>query len=88
MTKDEALMAAKRDAIEKGIVWISENHEMLGIESLAVPALGCGLGRLQWKDIGPILCRNLAMLRVPTEIYLPDRGVPEYQLRPGFLLNS
>lgn len=87
-TKHHYKEQASIDAIEKGILWLSDNCEMLGIQSLAVPALGCGLGRLKWEDVGPILCRRLSTLKVPVEIYLPDRGVPEYQLRPEFLLDS
>ena len=41
------------------------------ITSLAVPALGCGLGGLAWEDVLPVLKRGLAELGVPAEIYAP-----------------
>jgi hypothetical protein len=32
--------------IEKGLQWIRDNYRREGIQSLAIPALGCGLGGL------------------------------------------
>ena len=59
------------NAIEKGLQWLVKRYKNLGIESLALPALGCGLGNLQWKDVGPLLCRYLSKMDIPVWIYLP-----------------
>lgn len=56
--------------IEQGLIWLRENYKELGIKSLAMPALGCGLGNLKWEDVGPIMCRNLN-LDIPVSIHLP-----------------
>lgn len=56
--------------IEEGLVWIREHYKALGIQSLAMPALGCGLGNLKWEDVGPILCKNLN-IDIPVSIHLP-----------------
>ncbi|MBX7235541.1 MAG: DarT ssDNA thymidine ADP-ribosyltransferase family protein [Caldilineales bacterium] len=58
------------DGIRQGLVWVKENYQPLGIKSLAMPALGCGLGNLQWEDVGPIMCQMLD-LDVPVSIHLP-----------------
>ena len=75
--------------IIEGLEWISKNALKEGIKSLAMPALGCGLGNLEWKDVGPVMCRYLAKLDMPVAIYLPrERDIsPEY-FRPDYLLRA
>jgi hypothetical protein len=73
--------------IEEGLIWIAKNYKVEGIQSLAMPALGCGLGNLAWKEVGPMMCRHLAPLGIPVAIYLPREGqLPEELLSPEFLL--
>ena len=73
--------------IEQGLQWIQDNYEDQGIQSLAVPALGCGLGQLEWRDIGPLLCRYLSALDIQVAIYLPrEKKIPEELLSKDFLL--
>ena len=73
--------------IEKGLQWLHANYEKEGIKSLAIPALGCGLGRLDWRDVGPLMCKYLTALDVPVWIYLPaEREVPDELLSKDFLL--
>src|SRR5260370_40961960 len=59
------------EGIEKGVRWIRENYKKEGIKSLALPALGCGLGNLDWKDVWPIICRELVGVDIPVAVYLP-----------------
>lgn len=73
--------------IIQGLEWIQENANSLGIQSLAIPALGCGLGNLNWKDVGPIMCQHLHKLNMRIIIYLPREGtIPEEYLKPDYLL--
>jgi len=58
--------------IEKGLQWIRDNYQREGIQSLAIPALGCGLGGLDWREVGPLMCRHLADLDIQVAIYLPQ----------------
>lgn len=75
--------------IEKGLQWLVANYEKLGITSLAIPALGCGLGRLNWKDVGPILCRYLSTMNIPVWVYLPaEKNIPDELLSKEFLLSE
>jgi len=75
------------EGIEKGLQWLRENYKKDGIKELALPALGCGLGGLNWKDVGPLLCKYLSTLDIPVAIYLPvERETPEEQLSKEFLL--
>ncbi|MFN3763294.1 MAG: DarT ssDNA thymidine ADP-ribosyltransferase family protein, partial [Anaerolineae bacterium] len=75
------------NGIEEGLRWIQEHYKTEGIRSLAVPALGCGLGGLEWREVGPLMCRYLADLDIPVAIYLPqEKKVPQEFLTPDFLL--
>ncbi len=73
--------------IEDGLKWLSENYKKEGIQSLALPALGCGLGNLQWKDVGPLMCKYVKNWDIQVVIYLPaEHDVSPDQLTKDFLL--
>lgn len=73
--------------IEEGLKVLVKNYKRVGIESLAMPALGCGLGQLSWSDVGPMMCKYLSKLNIPVAIYLPREGkLPEEQLTRKFLI--
>lgn len=76
--------------ITDGLRFLAENCQAWGIESLALPALGCGLGNLDWKDVGPILCSAINALDLTrAEIYLPlENDIDEQYLLPEYLLSS
>lgn len=76
-------------AIQDGLRWVRDNYTAYGIKSLAIPALGCGLGKLDWQDVGPVMCQQLTGLSIPVVIYLPrERQIPEKYLSPQYLLSS
>ncbi len=88
-TKDNWRNQADIKGIEKGLQWICDNYHREGIKSLAMPALGCGLGWLDWSMVGPLLCGYLARLDIQTWVYLPvEREIPEDQLEKKFLLRN
>ena len=80
-TKEHWKQGSDPKGIEEGLKWVVENYKTEGIQSIALPALGCGLGGLDWKDIGPMMCRYLSKLDVQVAIYLPQ----EQQIAPEFL---
>ncbi|MFH1004794.1 MAG: DarT ssDNA thymidine ADP-ribosyltransferase family protein [Bacteroidota bacterium] len=77
------------NGIEEGMKWLNENYKKEGIKSLALPALGCGLGNLKWQDVVPMLCKYLKNFEIPVQLYLPaERDIaPEY-LTKEFLLSK
>jgi hypothetical protein len=78
---------SRLDDIEGGLDWVRRNFREQGIESLAMPALGCGLGGLDWKDVGPLMCRYLHGIGIPVAIYLPrERSIPPQYLTESHLL--
>ncbi len=73
--------------IEKGLQWIVNKYKKEGIKSLALPALGCGLGNLDWRQVGPLMCRYLSKLDIPVRIFLPaEKKIPDNFISREFLL--
>ncbi len=88
-TKDHWKNPADIKAIETGLKWICENYQQQGIKSLAVPALGCGLGWLSWSQVGPLMCKYLSKLTINTCIYLPtEEDTSDELLTKEFLLGD
>ena len=80
---------SRLEYVQQGLAWIRTHYQREGITSLALPALGCGLGGLRWSQVGPLMVQMLHDLDLEVEIYLPlETQVPEDQLRPEFLLPS
>ncbi|MBI1856354.1 MAG: macro domain-containing protein [Chloroflexi bacterium] len=57
--------------IEDGLSDLRRLIPALWIKSLALPALGCGLGGLPWKDVRPLIEKHLGGLKIPVRVYLP-----------------
>lgn len=45
--------------IEVGLDFIVNNYKTMGITSLAIPALGCGLGELSWDAVKALIEEKL-----------------------------
>ena len=64
---------------------IERNYRREGIESITLPALGCGLGNLHWQDVGPMMCRYLKEVDIRSCIYLPmEEWLEKEHLSPNF----
>jgi hypothetical protein len=83
-TKNDWRNDSDIEGIERGLAWLVKNYKSSGIKSLAMPALGCGLGNLEWKDVGPLMCKYLSQMDIPTAVYLPR----EHPIAPEFLQSS
>jgi len=78
---------SRLEDIEGGLEWVKKNFQAEGIQSLAMPALGCGLGNLDWADVGPLMCRYLHGIGIPVAIYLPrERKIDGQYLQESYLL--
>ena len=84
-TKQHWKMNSEILGIEQGLEWLVKNYEKIGIISIALPALGCGNGGLNWAEIGPLMYNHLKKINIPVEIYLPSRNIPENQKTINFL---
>lgn len=76
-TKDDWRYASKIEYISDGLFDLGTVILDLQLTSLAIPALGCGLGGLNWLDVEPMIrfaLENLAHNHVPPiriDIYPP-----------------
>ncbi len=58
--------------IEAGLDYLVDLIPDLGIKSIAIPPLGCGLGGLNWKDVEPLIREKLGELEdVDIRLYVP-----------------
>lgn len=57
--------------IEDGLKHLANSYADMGIQSIAMPALGCGLGGLDWSDVRPLIEKHLGPL--------PDLDVYVYE---------
>jgi len=83
-TKDHWRSVSRLNDITKGLAYLRNHVDEWGIRSLAVPPLGCGEGKLDWRVVGPTLYRALSHLNVAVELYAPF-GTPHEELKPEFL---
>lgn len=79
---------SRLDDIEGGLAWVRDNFQKEGIQSLAMPALGCGLGGLHWKEVGPLMCKSLHGIGMSVAIYLPREHQIETQYKTASHLLS
>jgi len=54
-TKNHWRTKSRIEYIESGLQSLVEAVEKYKIESIAMPALGCGLGGLDWKNVRPLI---------------------------------
>ena len=71
--------------IEKSMQWLVHHYKKENLQSIALPALGCGLGHLSWRDVGPMMCGYLAHMDIQCCIYLPTELSKEELLSSGWL---
>lgn len=86
-TKEHWRSVSRLEDIVKGLHYLRAHIHEWNVTSLAVPPLGCGEGRLEWRVVGPTLYRHLTSLDIPIELYAPF-GTPHDELQPEFLHDS
>lgn len=83
-TKDHWRSVSRLSDIVAGLEYLEKHYREWGITSLAVPALGCQNGQLEWRIVGPTLYRHLSRLEIPVELYAPY-GTPQEEVETTFL---
>lgn len=86
-TKDHWRSVARLEDIVRGLDCLKSHYREWGVTSLAMPPLGCGQGKLDWRIVGPTLYRHVRDLDIPVELYAPY-GTPPEELTPEFLAIS
>lgn len=83
-TKTHWRAASRIADIEKGLKILSEKYKEWGIESIAIPPLGCGNGQLLWESVGPLIYKYVSKWDIPVKMYAPY-GTHSAQLKVEFL---
>lgn len=92
-TKDHWKSVSRITDIERGLKYLVAHYKEWGLDSLAIPPLGCGNGQLEWRAIGPLIYRYAKQMNVPVEMYAPYGTSPkeltlEFLERGGDVLES
>jgi hypothetical protein len=86
-TKRDWRKPSRLDWIETNLIWIKNEYpdrNLRGIQSLALPALGCGHGGLDWLMVKELIYIHLAELELPIELYPPaEPYVPKPRINPA-----
>ena len=70
--------------IEAGLQALVDEIRRLGIRSIAVPALGCGNGGLDWREVRPRIVSALGALPgLRVLLFAPRGGPAPEERRPG-----
>lgn len=73
---------SRLDDIASGLRALVDDVQRLGIRSIAVPPLGCGLGGLNWAEVRPMIEQAFAPLTdVTVHLYEPN-GAPPAKTMP------
>jgi O-acetyl-ADP-ribose deacetylase (regulator of RNase III) len=57
--------------IERGLAFLRDHLKEWDVGSIALPALGCGSGHLDWSDVAPVMLQYARQFPVPVELYAP-----------------
>lgn len=80
---------SKLEYIEKGLESLKEHVKRLGLKSVAIPALGSGLGGLPWEEVERLIQNSLAELpEIEWRVYPPQASpsataMPDKTTRPA-----
>jgi len=68
--------------VESGLKALVADVQRLGIRSIAVPPLGCGLGGLEWRVVRPMIEQAFAGLPDVQVLLFEPAGAPEAKAMP------
>jgi len=83
-TKQHWRSLSKIKDIQDGLEYLTKKYKEWGIQSLAVPPLGCGNGQLEWRQVGPLIYSILNRMEISVELYAPFGTSPK-ELTRDFL---
>jgi O-acetyl-ADP-ribose deacetylase (regulator of RNase III) len=81
-TKRDWRAKSQIEDIRIGLRSLVEEIRKLGISSVALPPLGCGLGGLNWKDVKPLIERAFAALPNTRVMLFEPIGTPDAKAMP------
>lgn len=79
-TKKHWKSISRLEYIEAGLQTLANKYEEWGITSLAMPALGCGNGGLNWLEVKRLIEKYLKNTAMYIEVYEPGSGIESSSL--------
>lgn len=73
---------SRYEDIESGLEALVAEVRRRGIQSIAIPPLGCGLGGLDWKKVRPMIEQAFASLPGVRVLLFEPNGAPEAKAMP------
>lgn len=64
--------ASKNEYIVEGLIALKYKIVQLNIDSIALPALGCGLGGLKWENVKTFIETELSGINADIYVYEPQ----------------
>ena len=64
--------ASKNEYIVEGLIAVKHKIVELNLESIALPALGCGLGGLKWEIVKTFISTELGSINADIYVYEPQ----------------
>jgi O-acetyl-ADP-ribose deacetylase (regulator of RNase III) len=80
-TKDRWRQRSRIEYIEEGLEAVVANYKSWGVESMAFPQLGSGLGGLDWQEVKLLMLERLEEMDIPIEIWEHPGFEREGQIR-------
>jgi len=74
---------ARIEDIRSGLESLIADARRLGIRSIAVPPLGCGLGGLNWRHVRPMIEKSFSELPDVRVLLFPPEGPPDAKIDGG-----
>lgn len=81
-TKKSWRQPSRLEWIRTGLDSLVEEVQRRGIQSIAVPPLGCGNGGLEWVDILPLIRDAFGRVPAVRVLVYPPRGAPDPETMP------
>jgi O-acetyl-ADP-ribose deacetylase (regulator of RNase III) len=81
-TKRDWRAKSRIEDIQSGLSSLVKEIRNLGVSSVAVPPLGCGLGGLNWNDVRPLIERAFAALPGVHVVLFEPTGAPDAKTMP------
>ena len=72
-TKQHWKMPSRYEYIESGLIALVACLINNTVKSLAIPALGCGNGGLEWQKVKPMIEKHLSQVEAAVWIYEPNK---------------
>jgi O-acetyl-ADP-ribose deacetylase (regulator of RNase III) len=64
--------ASKNEYIKEGLITLKHKIIALNLDSIALPALGCGLGGLKWENVKTFIVNELSSINADIYVYEPQ----------------